>query len=211
MNGQIRAIALDYGGYAVSQLSDEPATVLVLQRGQVPDHGPPGGPAQPRDLAATAGTAGEPAAGCPVCGGPAGFPPFPPPAPAHLDACAKRRAREAARTARVIAWMAANCHRPDVTVAEIAEVAGVGTNRLHVLFRRDFGRSPLRLLRDMGLHQVHLGLTGHAPAPASIAEAARQAGYSRADRFRAAYRGRYGTDPALPGPAEPEDGRKPAQ
>ena len=44
-------------------------------------------------------------------------------------------------------------------------------------------------------------LTGRVPAPASIAEAARQAGHSRVTRFRAAYRSRYGRNPALPGHA----------
>lgn len=39
------------------------------------------------------------------------------------------------------------------------------------------------------------------PAPASIAEAARQAGCSSVTRFRAAYRERYGRDPALPAQA----------
>ncbi len=57
------------------------------------------------------------------------------------------------------------------------------------------------MLRDIGLHRAHLALTGQAPAPASIAEAARQAGYTRVSRFKADYKARYGRYPALPGQA----------
>jgi transcriptional regulator GlxA family with amidase domain len=99
--------------------------------------------------------------------------------------------------------MAANCHR-DVTAAEVAEAAGISKRRLQAVFKRDYGRSPLRLMADMRLHRVHLALTGRAPAPASLAEAAAQAGHSRFTRFRAAYHARYGRNPALPGqPAVP--------
>jgi len=143
---------------------------------------------------------GEPAAGCPLCGVPADFPLPPPqagasPAPGPVQA--------AKRTARVLTWMAANCHRRDVTVAEIAAVAGLSPRRLQAVFKRDFGRSPLRLMADMRLHQVHLALTGRAPAPASLTEAARLAGHSRVHRFRVAYRARYGRYPALPAQAAP--------
>jgi transcriptional regulator GlxA family with amidase domain len=114
---------------------------------------------------------------------------FPPPQPARACADTERRTREAERTAWVIAWMAANCHRKETTVAEIAAVAGLSPRRLQAIFRRDFDRSPLRLMADIRLHRVHLALTGRPEsAPASIAEAARQAGHSRVTRFRAAYR-----------------------
>jgi AraC-like DNA-binding protein len=219
MNGQIRVIALDYGGYAValavsplpspgSALAGEPGTVLLLQRWQAPDDGPPGRLASAQGLTAPAasaqvpqegndqaGTAGQPTAGCPVCGAPADFLPTPPP---QADASRERRILETERAARVIAWMAANCARPDVRVAEIAEIAGISPRHLQAVFRRDFGRSPLGLLRDIGLHRVHLALTGRrVPAPASIAAAAEQAGYTRVTRFKAAYRRRYGRAPSL--------------
>jgi AraC-like DNA-binding protein len=58
------------------------------------------------------------------------------------------------------------------------------------------------MLVDMRLHRAHLSLTGKLPVPESIAEAARQAGFSRTDKFNAAYRQRYGRKPQLPsGPA----------
>jgi AraC-like DNA-binding protein len=160
---------------------------------------PPSGPP------AATPTAGDPdglpgggLSGCPVCGALVNIPL---PQPPQASACTKRRARQAERTAWVIAWMAANVHRPDVQVAEVAEVAGVSVNRLQAIFRRDVGRRPLQLMADMRLHRVHRALTGQAPAPASLAEAARLAGHSRVTRFRDAYRARYGTNPALPGQA----------
>jgi AraC-like DNA-binding protein len=139
---------------------------------------------------------GELAAGCPVCGAPPDFPPLPPQAGTPPP---PRSVQAAERTARILAWMASNCHRRDVTVAEVAEVAGLSPRRLQAIFKRDFGRGPLRLMADMRLHRVHLTLTGRAPAPASLAEAARLAGHSRVHRFRIAYRERYGRYPALPG------------
>jgi AraC-like DNA-binding protein len=102
--------------------------------------------------------------------------------------------------ARVIAWMVGNSHRGDVTVAEVAGVVGVSATRLQAIFRKEVGRRPLQLLRDIALYRVHLALTGQAPAPASIAEAARLAGYANVTRFRAAYRAYFGQNPSIPGP-----------
>jgi AraC-like DNA-binding protein len=149
-------------------------------------------------------TAGEPGSSelttaCPVCGAHADF------RPSEASASSPRYPSQAAeQTAKMIAWMAGNCHRRGVTVAEIAEVVGVSVRRLQTVCKRDFGRSPLHLLADIRLHRVHLALTGRAPAPASIAEAAALAGYSRRHRFRAAYRRRYGRDPVLPAQAIPQ-------
>lgn len=185
----VKTIAVDYGGYVVTfQVSpsppqgtsaDETCLVPPGHDEQAQDHEPP-----PAD--------GGPTACCPVCGAPAEFPPpSPQPLPPHVI-------RTAERTARVLAWMAANCHRTDVTAAEIAETAGLSVRRLEAVCKRDFGSSPLRLMADMRLHRAHLALTGRAPAPASLAEAASLAGHSRLTRFRAAYRARYGRNPVLP-------------
>jgi AraC-like DNA-binding protein len=212
----------------------ETALVLVgfdLSAHQLPPRHPAAAPltgdtdSLPEDPAAATA---RPTAGCPVCGAPADFPPPPPQASASPP---PRPVQAAERTARVLTWMAANCHRRDVTVAEVAGVAGVAglsVRRLQAVFRRDMGRGPLRLMADMRMHRVHLALTGRAPAPASLAEAARLAGHSRVHRFRVAYRERYGQYPAIPArPAlaaappgtteksryrsspEPEEGRKP--
>lgn len=107
-----------------------------------------------------------------------------------------RQKRAGERTARVLTWMAANCHRPGVRSAEIASVAGVSERRLQAVFSRDFGCGPVRLMAAMRLHRAHLALAGQAAVPAvSAAEAAAIAGYRRLDRFRAAYRARYGRNP----------------
>jgi len=173
----------------------------------VPDGGPPAGlaPARHRVPAAVtapgrqeegnpAGTL-EPGPECPVCGTPALLSPPPPPRP---GARTRHRAGEAERIARVITWMTANAHRNDVTAAEVAAVIGISVRRLQAMFRKEVGRRPLQLLRDIALYRVHLALTGQAPAPASIAEAARLAGYTRVTRFRAAYRAYFGQNPSLP-------------
>ena len=138
----------------------------------LPGHRPPGSTQMSADLArAAAGQppGGEPGAGCPVCGSPANFP-----LAAAGPACSLRRlARDAERTAGVLAWMAANCRRRDVRIAEFAGVAGISVGHVEAVFERDFGRSPLRVLRDTALHRAHLALTGQAPAPVSMAEAAK--------------------------------------
>jgi AraC-like DNA-binding protein len=220
LNSPPIVFAVDYGSYAVTfTVSSSPAaaTVAATARcgGQMPDHHPPGGILQPRDPAGQTArrqrtgqartddppSIGEPmVAGCPVCGAPADLPPAPSGTASPLPS---RVMQAAERTAKLAAWMAANAHRRDVTVAEIAEVAGISTRRVQAVVKRDFGRRPLQLLADIRLHRVHLALAGPGPAPASIAEAAELAGHSRVARFRAAYRARYGQDPAIPPPAAP--------
>jgi AraC-like DNA-binding protein len=162
--------------------------------------GDPAAPAAPRTLQhsdqATPGPqpGAGPGAGCPVCGAPADFPP-----PQVGGSPMRRQPRPAERAKRVLAWLAVNCHRSDVTLAEVAGVAGVTPRHLQQILKRDFGRGPVRLMADMRLHRVHLTLTGRAPAPGSLAEAAAMAGYSRVSRFNDAYHARYGRCPALPG------------
>lgn len=208
---------------ALALLGTGTAPALVT----VPGDGPPAGPRLARDLAPAArtvpgwqeeddpaGSAGRPRPGCPVCGAPAPLPPPPPSPPPRPGAGIRDRARMAGRIARVIAWMAANAHRDDVTAAEVAGVIGVSVRRLEAIFRKEVGRRPLQLLRDIALYRVHLALTGRAPAPASIAEAARLAGYTRVTRFRAAYRAYFGQNPVLPTQAAPQasaDGSVPGE
>jgi AraC-like DNA-binding protein len=151
-----------------------------------PDDEPPARPASARGPAAPVvaapgwqeesgpvGTAGE-RPDCPVCGSLAVLQPPPPPQP---DADTRRRAREAERIARVITWMVKNSHRDDVTVGEVAEVIGVSVNRLQAIFRKEVGRRPLQLRRDIALYRAHLALTGQEPA----------------------YRAYFGQDPCLSG------------
>lgn len=205
----------DISGLGPRRISEIEAA-LVLADFDLSGHQPL--PRQSATAACTGGTNGaskNPAtAGCPICGAPADFPLAPAQAPSP-----PRLTQAAERTARVLAWMASNCDRRDVTAAEIAAVADLSVRHLQAVFKHDFGRSPLLLVADMRLHRVHLALTGRAPAPASLADAATLAGYRRVHRFLAAYRERYGRYPALaaqpapgtaknqryPGSPEPED------
>lgn len=138
---------------------------------------------------------GKPDARCPICGTPADFPPgAEEPEPFPLP----RPVKDGSTTARALAWMAANCHRNAVKVADIAEAVGLGTRALEAAFQKDLGRGPVRMMTDMRLHRVHLALSGQGPALASLDEAAVAAGYRKTGRFSAAYRDRYGREPALP-------------
>jgi AraC-like DNA-binding protein len=143
--------------------------------------------------AARAMTAQEPAAGCPVCG-------CQPDRAPHPDL-------PAGRAARLVAWLADNCHRPGLRVGEIAAAAGLSTRRLQAICQRDFGRTPMQLLAEIRLHRAHLALTGPHPAPRSLAKVARSAGFTRVTRFTRAYRHRYGTVPAIT--ADPSPGQEP--
>jgi AraC-like DNA-binding protein len=151
----------------------EPAAAIVTglrdgRHGQIPAAGEPGtGPA---------------AAGCPVCGCQ--------PAQPHPGL-------PAGRTGLLLAWLASNYHRPGLRAGEMAAAAGVSIRVLQATCKRDLGTTPRQLLTDIRLHHAHLRLTSLGPAPRSVAEVARSAGFTRAARFSAAYRRRYGTPPAI--------------
>lgn len=132
----------------------------------------------------------EPAWNCPVCGCTPAVPHPPPAGPVSVP----------------LAWLAGHHQQPGLRVADIAAAAGISPRRLQALCKQHFGCSPMRLLAGIRMHHAHLALTGRAPAPASIAEAARLAGINRVSRFRAAYRSRYGTPPAIMSP-DPPSGR----
>jgi transcriptional regulator GlxA family with amidase domain len=102
--------------------------------------------------------------------------------------------------------MAANCTRDDVRVDEMAAAVGVSRRQLQVICRKQFGRSPMRLLADTRLHRVREAMARPETAPSTVAEAAAMAGYGRADRFKAAWRARYREDPRL----RPDDAAAPS-
>lgn len=128
----------------------------------------------------------EPAWNCPVCGCP---PEVPHPGPAPPE-----------RMGLLLDWLNANHHRDDVRVADIAAAAGVSQRRLQAICKNLFGRTPTALLADVRMTHVHRALHGQEPAPASLGDAARMAGFNRISRFKAAYRARFGTGPVLPPP-----------
>lgn len=98
------------------------------------------------------------------------------------------------------------------------------TDRVRTSVPNAFGCTPMRLLAEIRMQHAHLALTGQAPVPATIAEAARLAGINRVSRFKVAYRSRYGAAPGIvapqgssraaagpaPGPQGVQPGRVPA-
>ena len=88
-----------------------------------------------RGGAATPGAVPATAAGCPACSSSADVLLSPPP----VGDCAER-------TEWAVAWIAANFHRLDVTVAEVAKAVGLSPRRLQAVFKRDCGTGPVRLL-----------------------------------------------------------------
>lgn len=97
-----------------------------------------------------------------------------------------------------VAWLAADYQRPGIRVSEIAGAAGLSVRRLQAVSKRDFGRTPLQLLPEIRLYRADQMLTGEpAPAPRTLAEAARAAGFTRTHRFTTACRHRYGAAPVL--------------
>jgi AraC-like DNA-binding protein len=131
-------------------------------------------------LPADPAAGGDP--GCPVCGcGPARpHPGLPSRAPGLL-----------------LAWLAGNYHRPGLRAGEMAAAAGLSVRRLQFACQREWGRTPFQLLAGICLHRARLALTSSVPAPGSVAEVARSAGFTRVSRFRAACPGRYGMPPAI--------------
>jgi AraC-like DNA-binding protein len=140
-------------------------------------------PAAAADLSgSTALPAGPAAGGCLVCGCRPALPhPGLPAGPAGL----------------LLAWLAGNYPRPGLRAAEMAAAAGLSVRRLQALCQREWDRTPSQLLTEIRLHRARLALTTTVPAPGSVAEVARSAGFTRLSRFRAAYLRRYGTPPAI--------------
>ncbi len=146
----------------------------------------PDGPRHAEASSCRAADSVEPAWSCPVCGST-------PQVPA-LGALPPDRMRV------LLDWLADNYNRPGLRAGDIAEAAGVSPRRLQAICKQRFGCTPMRLLAEIRMRHAHLALTGQAPGPAAIAEAARLAGINRVSRFKAAYRSRYGAAPAIVAP-----------
>jgi AraC-like DNA-binding protein len=90
----------------------------------------------------------------------------------------------------------------------MADAAGISVRALEHWCRSALGRTPYQLLTETRLHRAdQLLAVGRTPA-----EAADAVGFTRLDRFRTAYRDRYGTEP-LPGqgrPGKKAEGAEPA-
>jgi AraC-like DNA-binding protein len=80
------------------------------------------------------------------------------------------------------------------TLADLAEIAGVGPRALQLAFQRHVGTSPMRYLREVRLARVHRDL--RAPKATTVAAAAYAWGFGHLGRFSALYRERYGVHPS---------------
>lgn len=83
----------------------------------------------------------------------------------------------------------------EVTIAGVAEAAGISLRQLQDLFRRHHGLSPHAYLTRLRLEQAHAHLKGAVPAP-SVTEAALLAGFAHLGRFPGTYRARFGRLPS---------------
>ncbi|MEU4427477.1 AraC family transcriptional regulator [Actinoplanes sp. NPDC024001] len=95
---------------------------------------------------------------------------------------------------RVVEAMRAQPGRP-FTVADLAEIAGVGVRSLQLSFRRYAGMPPTAYLRQLRLGLVHDELR-QAPPGTTVSQVAYRYGFTHAGRFAAAYRRCYGESPA---------------
>ena len=98
------------------------------------------------------------------------------------------------RSVRVAAaWLEANATKV-IRMAELAAVAGVSLRALQIGFLRHRGCTPMEFLRARRLDLAHARLLASAPG-ASIAQIARECGFSHPGRFSAYYRARFGERP----------------
>ncbi|MCY1140525.1 AraC family transcriptional regulator [Actinoplanes sp. Pm04-4] len=84
-----------------------------------------------------------------------------------------------------------------LTVAEIADAAGVGIRALQSAFRRHLEVTPMTYLRRVRLDRVHRELRAGAPhSGVTVQDSARRWGFANLGRFAAEYRAEYGETPS---------------
>jgi len=96
---------------------------------------------------------------------------------------------------RAAAFIEARAGQP-VTLADIAEQAGVTGRALQYAFRRHYGTTPTGYLRRVRLERAHRELCAADPATgATVAAIARRWGWANPAQFATAYRQRFGQPP----------------
>jgi AraC-like DNA-binding protein len=96
---------------------------------------------------------------------------------------------------RAAAFIEARAGEP-VTLADIAEQAGVTGRALQYAFRRHYGTTPTGYLRRVRLERAHHELYAADPATgATVAAIARRWGWANPAQFASAYRQRFGQPP----------------
>jgi AraC-like DNA-binding protein len=97
---------------------------------------------------------------------------------------------------QAVAYMHARAAQP-LTIAEIAQVAGVSPRTLQVSFLRHHDCTPITYLRRIRLERVHQDLQAAEPGSGeTVTGIARRWGFAHPGRFAAAYAERYGTHPS---------------
>ncbi|MCM3688630.1 helix-turn-helix transcriptional regulator [Kocuria rosea] len=97
---------------------------------------------------------------------------------------------------RAVAYMEEHLGE-DIGLAEIAAAARMSPRGLQAAFRREVGATPMAHLRALRLEAVHADLLAAGPgAGAGVADIASRWGFVHPGRFAAAYRTRYGQNPA---------------
>ena len=93
-----------------------------------------------------------------------------------------------------IDFMRAHMHEP-LTIAEIAEAAGIGERSLQHGFRTFRGTTPLAFLRDLRLREAHAELS-RPENTLPVSEVALKWGFTHMGRFAAQYQAAYGESPS---------------
>jgi AraC-like DNA-binding protein len=99
-----------------------------------------------------------------------------------------------ARLRAAVEYIHANAHLP-LTVAQIAEAAGMSVRAVQEGFQRRLGMSPLARLRQVRLERAREELLAGAPESGTVREIAHRWGFAHLGRFSAAYAKRFGEHP----------------
>lgn len=95
---------------------------------------------------------------------------------------------------RAVAYLDEHADQP-VTLAGVAESAGVTPRALQAAFRQHYGTTPMSYLRRVRLERAHRDLQTASPGQESVTTVAYRWGFSSPSRFAAYYRGAYGVLP----------------
>ncbi|MBF4584355.1 AraC family transcriptional regulator [Curtobacterium sp. VKM Ac-2865] len=85
-------------------------------------------------------------------------------------------------------------HEP-LTVADIAQAAGLSVRGVQDAFQRTLDTTPMAYVRDVRLSRAHEELQSLDPRSASVAEVARRWGFAHMGRFSSTYASRFGEYP----------------
>lgn len=110
-------------------------------------------------------------------------------APEHPRA--RERLAAAARLGPISTWMEAQLHRP-LTIDDVALAASLSRSRLHAVFQRHLGRSPMAHLKELRLQAAARRLL---TSPDPIGEVADATGFANPFHFSREFSRRYGMPP----------------